>query len=148
MQYRLYPKILVMIGLLMCSLVATAVFAQGHPCDNAVANNPTIVVTGPVSVGFCHSGKDALNNPTTITSFRLQLDGADLFTGPLTAIGAPSTVSGQSYYETPKTLVISRGAHSAVVYASNADGEGPASIPFGFTIKVPPGQGKVQSVNK
>lgn len=145
-RFAKWASILFFAGLAI-TMGASSASAQTHPCDQVVANNPTIVVTGPVSVGFCFNGKDALGNPTTVTSFRVQVDAADVFTGLLQPVGAPSS-TGVSYYETPKTLTINRGSHTALVFVSNADGEGPASSPFAFNIRVPPGQGKVQSVNK
>jgi hypothetical protein len=129
-------------------LVPSLATAQTHPCDAAPVTNPTVVVSGPVSLGFCVPSVDVLGDPTTLTSFRVQVDSVDVFTGPLTPIGQPST-TGLNYYETPKTLVIKNGNHTAVVFASNAPGvEGAGSAPFAFTVRVPPGKGKVQTVVK
>lgn len=130
------------------ALISVPAQAQTHPCDTVPVVNPTIQTSTPVSIGFCHVPVDASGNSTVITSYRLAIDGATVFTGALTAIGA-ANASGAFYFETPKTITVAKGAHSVVEYASNADGEGLGSDPYAFTVKgLPPGKGKVDGVIK
>lgn len=118
------------------------------PCDAAPLVNPTISVTGPIYVGICQPTVDADGNPTTVTSFRVTIDGGTVFNGPLPML-VNANAAGYAYYETPKSITVSRGSHVAVVYSSNADGENTGSDPYPFTIKKsPPKKGRVQVIGK
>lgn len=121
-------------------------FAQ-HPCDTTPVQGTTIV-SNVIGFGLCHNQLDELGNSTVLTGFRVTVDGATVFQGALNPIGAAST-TGQYYYETPKTIAVAKGSHTAVVYASNSVGESQVSGPYTFTLKgAPPGKGKVQQVVK
>ena len=139
-------RLLILMSLMLaCASIASA---QTHPCDIPPDGNTTLQTNGPVSVGFCQAPKDADGNTVTLTGFRVTIDGADVFKGPLSPIGAPNA-TGLSYYETPKTIVLAKGSHTAVAYASSADGESAGTDPFVFTLKgLPPGKGKIQKVLK
>src|SRR3954469_16592557 len=92
--------------------------AQTHPCD--VLGSTTVQSNSPVAVGVCVLPKDAdgVTIPiASLTSFRVTIDGVTVFTGPLTPIGAPST-TGSYYFETTKTITVSKGQHTVVGYAS------------------------------
>ena len=140
----MFKTLAALVFALSCS--ATDVQAQTHPCD---APAVTVIQTNTgFGLGFCHNGKDNDGNPVIVTSFRLQVDGADVFTGALAPIGTPNAL-GSNYYETPKTLMFSRGQHTAVLFVSSIDGEGPASDPFVFTRNgLPPGKGLIKKVVK
>ncbi len=140
----LFKALAAMIFALSCS--ATDVAAQTHPCDAPIVS--TIQSNTPIAIGFCHNAKDANGDPVIVTSFRLQVDGSDVFTGALSPIGTPNAL-GQNYYETPKAIIVPRGQHTAVVFASSVDGEGLASDPFVFTRNgLPPGKGQIKKVVK
>ena len=139
-------KVLFVLAFILALPLAAS--AQTHPCDIAAIANPVVQTNGPVAAGFCHDGKDADGNPVTITAFRVTVDGVDVFKGPLTPIGTASA-TGFFYYETPKNIVLAKGQHTAVGFASSADGEGPGSDPFTFTLKgLPPGKAKIQKITK
>lgn len=106
------------------------VLAQTHPCDLTITPNPQL--TSPVRAGFCHDGRDAEGNSTTITAFRVRFNGAVVFDGPLAAIGAPNA-AGLSFFETAP-IGVSRGNISVTVSAVSADGEGAQSSPFVFGV--------------
>lgn len=132
--------------LLLVSVLPAA--AQTHPCDDPALTNQVVQTNGPISVGFCIASKDADGNPVALTSFRVSVDGTDKFSGPLTAIGAPNA-AGLNYYETPKTIALAKGSHTAIVFASSVDGEGAGSDPFVYSIKgVPPGKPVIKKVVK
>jgi hypothetical protein len=136
----------VLLVLVVLVLGSSDASAQTHPCDDLSVPPPTVLVGSPAGVAFCIIPADAQGNPTTLTSFRVTLDGIEVFKGPLTPIGAVSS-TGFNYYETPKNLALAKGSHTIVVYPSSADGEGLGSLPFVFQVKgVPPGQAVIKKI--
>jgi len=119
-------------------LVATSVSAQTpHPCDVTPAPNP-VVVGRTFTVGFCHNGKDLNGDPTTVTAFKIYLDGAVVLTWSNPTPSSPTPNSkGYVLYLAPQ-IPIGRGAHTFAVTGVNVDGEGPSINPIGITTKVPP----------
>ncbi len=112
-------------------LAAPARAQTPHPCD-AVPPSPT-PTAAPIGAGFCHDGKTTTGTATTITKFLVTVDGIKVFEGPLTPIGPPSA-AGLSYYETPKNIIPTVGAHKVVVRAYNSAGAGVASAELPFEI--------------
>jgi hypothetical protein len=128
---------------------ASTAAAQTHPCDLPPV---TVVQTnGPVALSFCLAPADADGNPlplSAVSSVRITMDGTVVFNGPLASTGAPAA-DGRGYFETPKTFTLTKGAHRMIVFASIADGEGPGSDPFDWTLKgVPPGKPIVKGPKK
>jgi hypothetical protein len=112
--------------------------AQTHPCDVTPAV-PDVRPGVGFAVGFCVDGKDAEGNPVTYDSFKVAIDGTQVFNAGLTPVGAPSA-TGMVYYETPKTLkVATAGTHSVVVRAASlAGGDSLPSAPLSFAAKALP----------
>lgn len=113
---------------------ALAAMLQAHPCDVTPPANPAVVP--PVAAGFCHNSKAPTGETIALTKFTVKIDAVQVFDGPLTPIGQPSA-TGYSYYETPKTIIPTKGQHTAVVTAWTSGGESAASSPFAFTIVDP-----------
>lgn len=119
--------------------------AQTNPCDQTPAVNPTLQ-TQSVWFGLCVPVKYDDGTFVQYTSFRVTVDGANVFNGVLSPKANP-TATGWAYYETP-LIPIARGSHTAVSYASDATSESPGSDPYTFTIKPGPKKGKIQVVGK
>jgi hypothetical protein len=117
------------VTIVLCAYAVLA-RAQTHPCDVVPPNNPNL--TSPVKGGFCHNGLDAASNPTTVTAFRLYIDGQLVFSGPLTPVGAP-TADGRFYFETPPVNV-TKGSHAVTFTAVSADGESAPSPSYPFVL--------------
>ncbi len=123
----------------LLSLFAASASAQQapHPCDVTAPANPMIVST-TVVIGFCHSGKDAKGNATTLTAFKIAVDGAVVltWTGPLTPTSKAPNAAGFSYYEAP-AVPVGRGTHTVTASAVDVDGESAMSTAFQFGTKGP-----------
>lgn len=123
------------LSLFFATCSAANVEAQTHPCD---APAVTVIKTNaPIGIGFCIKPIDADGIPvplTSIASFRVKIDEAQVFNGPLTPIGTPSA-TGFIYYETPNNLSVAKGQHVVLVYVTTANGvESEGSDPFTFTL--------------
>lgn len=136
-------RILFVVALL--GLFASPLFAQAHPCDQAIPATPQLAA--PVAFGFCHNGKDANGQPVSISAFVVTVGTQQVFSGALNALGT-ANAQGYYYFETPKTIVLAKGTQSAVVVAVSSDGSSLPSVPFAFGILgLPPSQVvKVRSV--
>lgn len=118
-------------------LFAAPASAQTHPCD-ATPAAVDVAPNQPFGVGFCASMKDSLGNPVTIDTFKVSIDGTQVFNAPLTPIGAPNS-AGLSYFETPKTFkVTSNGTHNMAVIASSLAGGDSTPTPLSFVAKALP----------
>jgi hypothetical protein len=136
-----------LLGLLMFPATAQA---QTHPCDLAPVT--AIQASGPIAIGFCVRLVDADGNPvplTSVISFRIKVDEAQVFNGPLSPVGVPSP-TGSLYYETPKTISVSRGSHTVIAYVTTTEGgESDGSDPFVFVFNgVPLGKPIVKGPKK
>lgn len=132
----------VMLALAFLLLPALA-SAQTHPCDVAPVLNPSL--TSPVVLQWCWDGKDVNGAATTVTAWTVTIDTTVVFTGPLTAIGPASAVSGKSLYETapivPPILsppVGNVGAHTGTALGTNVAGASALATIYPFTIILPP----------
>lgn len=120
---------------------------ETHPCDAAIPSNPSVNSRTPV-IGFCWPSQDVDGQPATLTSARITSDGTQVFSGPLTAIGAPSA-TGMSYFEATATVAIPKGNHSMVAYVSSEDGESLGSVAFPFRVQGgPPKPPTIMTVKK
>lgn len=96
-----------------------------NPCDAGLGTGTITLTlatpTSPFSAGVCQKALDANGNPTTITAIAVQIDGTEVYRNlPAGAIGP--NASGDTYYQTPKTLTAPLGNHTVTVFAVNAQG--------------------------
>lgn len=130
---------LLALALLLMPALASA---QTHPCDATPIVNPSL--TSPVIVQFCWDGKDVNGAATTVQSWTVTIDATVVFTGPLSAVGAVSAVSGKNLYETapivPPVLsppVGNVGSHTATVLGTNISGQSVLATVYPFTVVLP-----------
>lgn len=124
-------------------LLAASASAQTavHECDKPVPPNVTVVGRS-ITVGFCANGKDDKGGNTTLTAFKIYIDGAVALTwdskvGPLTPTSPTANSQGYLYYEAP-AIPIGRGAHAVTVSATNVDSEGKQTTALPLTLQFPP----------
>lgn len=124
---------------LLCTLallaLAAPAAAQTHYCDAAQPTAGTAVAGAPITVEACADGKDANNNPTTLTGWALYDNGTR--TQPSFVKGTTSPVSGKSLYTLSTTAPATASVHTYQVAEINGSGEGPKGPPFVLTVNLP-----------
>ena len=122
---------ILLMGLLAAS--ARPAFAQVHPCDVVVAQNPS--VQNPYRVQFCSDLLDSNGvaiEPATV-SVRLAIDGVSQAVRSMPAPLGVQSATGDVLYEIGG-LVSAKGPHSITVALVTVDGEG-VSLPFAYAVR-------------
>lgn len=136
---RLIRPLLFALAVLGLSSVASA---QTHDCEKIPILNPSL--TSPVIIQWCWDGKDVNGSPAIVTAWTVTIDSTVVFTGPLSAVGVASPVSGKLLYETapivPPSIsppVGNVGSHTATVFGTDVAGQSVAATVYPFTVVVP-----------
>lgn len=137
-------RIAIALALILSSLMVFSLQARQttHPCDQVIPSPQQLPSSqSTFQVGFCRPTVEA------VTSAHVKVDGADAFTGTVTASGSP-TADGRQFYVVNKAFTMPAvGAHNIIISAINATGEGAptAAIPFAVVLAAPgvPSVGRV-----
>lgn len=115
--------------LILSLFAATPAHAQTIPQCIGVPTTPTLVPGDTVGFGFCSS-------EPIVTGAVITLDGVRQ--APVVPVRvALAGADGNAYYETPKTIALAAGTHTARVSVINGGGESPPSDAVSVTVSVP-----------
>lgn len=106
-------------ALLLGSLGSVSVRAQAHPCD---VQPPAAIATvsSPVTIGFCHTGKDTNGTATTITQFTVRIGTVATLAQALSPLSAANAAGARYYQFSP--LAAPHGTYTVTITATNATG--------------------------
>ena len=124
---------------LLCALfflaLSTPLYAQTHYCDVPQPTSLTAASGAPITLGFCHDGKDVNGNPGQPSGFALYDNG--LRTTPVFLKGTTSSTSGKTVYTYATTVPTATGLHTLQTAWLSGTVEGAKSNPFALTVVAP-----------